>query len=325
LTQHSNKLNNSPEVIVVGDTCIDIVARVESYPPIGGDAQPIETTLAVGGTALNTAIMLRRLGINLAFCTRVGADLLGDFACQALQRNGIALDYVQRDPATLTGLVYVAVTPDGQRTMLGGAGANRHLAAEQLPLNAIRQARWLHVGGYTLLDVAAREAAWRASETANAANVAVSLDLSDALMRLAAEQVVAIAPYVEVLLPSGDAGRDLPIKAHGIIARKLGASGCVIVSDDGCVPVPALCVAQVVDTTGAGDAFNAGFIAGRVRGLDVRASALLANACGAAAVTVLGAGNALPTREVVIELLRDDTPEGWQAEAQHILRALPGD
>jgi ribokinase len=317
-----NKLNNSPEVIVVGDTCIDIVGRVESYPPIGGDAQPIETRLAVGGTALNTAIMLRRLGIRLTFCTRVGADFLGDFACRELERNGIALDDVQRDASVLTGVVYVAVTPDGQRTMLGGAGANRHLAAEQLPLNAIRQARWLHVGGYTLLDTKAREAAWRAIETANAANVAVSLDLSDALMRLAAEQVVAIAPYVDVLLPSGDAGRDLPIKAHGIIARKLGASGCELTDAASNSRIPAVPVASVVDTTGAGDAFNAGFIAGRVCGLDVRASALLANACGAAAVTVLGAGNALPTREVVIESLRDDTPDEWQAIAQQVIRQI---
>ena len=132
-------------VVVLGDVNVDIIARLESYPPLGGDAQPLSTTLMLGGTSLNTAIVLRRLGIAVALIARVGRDILGDFAIAEMERNGLSSQWIQRDDEMLTGLAYVAVTPDGQRTMLGGAGANRNLDANVLPFDVIRQAKWLHL------------------------------------------------------------------------------------------------------------------------------------------------------------------------------------
>jgi ribokinase len=307
-----------PDVVVLGDVTLDIAARLESYPPPGGDVQPLETVANLGGTSLNTAVMLARLGVDTALVARVGADIFGDFIISQMEREGLSNHWMERDPELLTGLVYVAVTPGGQRTMFGGAGANRNLAATALMAAEITQARWLHVTSYNALAAPSLETTVRTLRIARASGVPTSLDIGLAAMRLAPELVTDVASFADVLFPSEDSG--LPQRGK-MVLHKLGAAGCAILTGNERVTVPPFPV-SVVDTTGAGDAFDAGFIAGRVRGLDVRSSALLANACGAAAVTVLGAGNALPGRDAVICLLRDAAPAGWHAEARGALQTL---
>lgn len=308
------------EVIVLGDVTIDIVARLESYPPLGGDVQPLETIANLGGTSLNTAVMLVRLGVETALVARVGRDLFGDHIVAQMEREGLSNRWIERDPAVLTGLVYVAVTPGGQRTLFGGAGANRNLDASLLSTEEIERSRWLHITSYNVLADCSLDATLRTLHLARGAGVPVSLDIGQAPMRLAPELVAKVAAGADVLFPSDDRGET----AHQgrTVLRKLGAAGCTLTTGDVRVAVPAFPVSDVVDTTGAGDAFDAGFIAGQVRGLDQRASALLANACGAAAVTVMGAGNSLPGRDVVLRLLMEVVPDGWQAEARAITQAF---
>jgi ribokinase len=307
------------EVIALGDATVDIVALLESYPPHGGDAQPLETVARLGGTALNTAMMLERLGIDTALVGRVGTDIFGDFILSQMEREGLSNRWMERDPTRLTGLVYVAVTPEGQRTMLGGAGANRNLAGCNLGEAVITRARWVHAASYVALSPISLDMTIRTLNMARAARVPISLDIGSASMRLAPQLVAEVAARADVLFPSEDTSE--PTQSGQIVLRKLGAEGCTILTGNDRVIVPPFAV-PVVDTTGAGDAFDAGFIAGRVRGLDVRSSALLANACGAAAVTVLGAGNALPGRDLILGLLRDAVPDGWHAEARAILQSI---
>ena len=308
-----------PEVIVLGDVTIDIVARLESYPLPGGDVQPFETIANLGGTSLNTAVMLARLGIEAALVARLGPDMFGDFVLSQMEHEGLSNRWMERDPSILTGLVYVAVTPDGQRTLFGGAGANRNLAATLLAADEITRSRWLHITSYNVLGEPSLDATMRTIEVAHGAGVPVSLDIGPAPMRLAPGLVAKVAAGADVLFPSDDSGE---VAHEGrTVVRKLGAAGCMLLTDRMTVSVPAFRV-TVVDTTGAGDAFDAGFVAGQVRGLDLRSSALLANACGAAAVTVLGAGNALPGRDVVFRLVQDAVPDGWQTEARSIMQTF---
>jgi sugar/nucleoside kinase (ribokinase family) len=308
-----------PEVIVLGDATIDIVAQLESYPLPGGDVQPLETIAKLGGTSLTTAVMLARLGVEAALIARVGPDMFGDYILAQMEREGLSNRWMERDPSVLTGLVYVAVTPGGQRTLFGGAGANRNLAANALATDEITRSHWLHVTSYNVLDEHSLDATMRTMRVAHGAGVPVSLDIGLAPVRLAPEPLARVADGADVLFPSEDSGE---VSHHGrTVLRKRGAAGCTILTDHARVSVPAFRV-PVVDTTGAGDAFDAGYIAGQVRGLDVRSSTLLANACGAAAVTVLGAGNALPGRDVVLRLLRDAVPDGWHAEARAVLQTF---
>jgi sugar/nucleoside kinase (ribokinase family) len=308
-----------PEVIVLGDVTIDIVARLESYPRPGGDVQPLETIVNLGGASLNTAVMLARLGVEAALVARVGPDMFGDYILSQMEREGLSNRWMERDLSVLTGLVYVAVTPGGQRTMFGGAGANRNLAATLLSSDDIERSQWLHVTSYNVLDEHSLDATLRAMQVARAARVLVSLDIGLAPVRLAPVLVAKVAAGADVLFPSDDSG-EVAVQGRTVL-RKRGAAGCTILTDSAQVPVPPFRV-SVVDTTGAGDAFDAGYIAGHVRGLDQRSCALLANACGAAAVTVLGAGSALPGRDVVLRLLQDAVPNGWEADAREVLKTF---
>lgn len=308
------------EVVVLGDVTVDIAARLESYPPLGGDVQPLETVANLGGTSLNTAVMLARLGVETALVARVGPDMFGDYILAQMEKEGLSNRWMERDAVVLTGLVYAAVTPGGFRTLFGGAGANRNLDASLLAADDIERSRWLHITSYNVLAERSLSATLQTMELAHHAHVPVSLDVGQAPVRLAPAHVAAVADRADVLFPSDDGMES----AYGgrIVARKLGAEGCAITHAGERFAVPGLRVSEVVDTTGAGDAFDAGFIAGRVRGLDLRCSALLGNACGAAAVAVLGAGNALPPRAVILRLLRESAPDGWQAEAQVILNSF---
>ena len=309
----------NPEVVVFGDVTIDIVARVESYPPPGGDVQPLETRINVGGTSLNTAVMLTRLGVSAALIARIGPDFLGDHVLTEMERQGLGTQWIQRDPVIPTGLVYIAVTPDGQRTMLGGAGANRNLTISETDLEMLRGARWLHVTSYNVLAPDSLDATLRAFHVARASSLTSSFDIGLAPIRLAPDALRQAAAQADILLPSEDSASES--SSDQLLISKRGSAGCDWNVRGESFHVPAFAI-TVVDTTGAGDAFDAGFIAGRLRGLDLRTSALLGNACGAVACTVQGAGEALPAMQVVLDLLRAHPPAGWEEEAAQAAQRL---
>ncbi len=309
------------EVVVLGDIVVDIVSRLESYPPPGGDAQSLETVVRLGGTSLNTAVMLARLGLDVAMLGCVGGDMLGDFALERMAASGLSTRWVQRAEGQTTAIAYIAVTPDGQRTMLGGAGANRLLDGRDLQAPAIAAARWLHLTSYNVMSPSANAAALAATAQFAARGRPVSIDVGMAPVRMRLQALTTLVERTSIVMPSDMTPFDA-LPRHWIV-RKCGARGCEVVEPDGgaCLAVPGFAV-TVIDTTGAGDAFDAGFIAGQLRGLDSAASALLANACGAAACTVEGAGDALPSAATVRDLLRDHAPEGWQAAAGRALTAI---
>jgi ribokinase len=309
----------NPEVVVFGDVTIDIVARVESYPPPGGDVQPLETRINIGGTSLNTAVMLARLGVSTALIARIGPDFLGDHVLTEMERQGLGTRWVQRDPVVSTGLVYIAVTPDGQRTMLGGAGANRNLTIGGADLEILQGARWLHVTSYNVLAPDSLDATMRAFQMARASSLTSSFDIGLAPIRLAPDVLRQAAAQADILLPSEDS--DTVASSDQLVIRKRGSMGCDMNVGGELFHVPAFGI-TVVDTTGAGDAFDAGLIAGRLRGLNLRTSALLGNACGAAACTVQGAGEALPPMQVVLDLLRAHPPAGWMDDAAQAAQRL---
>ncbi|HEV2037056.1 MAG TPA: carbohydrate kinase family protein, partial [Candidatus Eremiobacteraceae bacterium] len=85
-----------PEVIVLGDVTIDIVAQLESYPLLGGDVQPLETIATLGGTSLTTAVMLARLGVEAALVARVGPDIFGDYVLAQMEREGLSNRWMER-------------------------------------------------------------------------------------------------------------------------------------------------------------------------------------------------------------------------------------
>lgn len=307
-----------PDVVVVGDVNVDILASIDRYPSLGGHGLAEELCMEGGGSAANTAVMLGLLGLDVLMLGRVGDDLLADRALRGMRSAAVDVSRVRRDAEATTGLCFVAVTPDGERTMLCGRGANSRLSPDDVDAAAIEEARWLHLSGYPLLSESGRAALRKSVDIARRAGTRVSLDVgigpSTSQWR---DAVLELAPAIDVLLPNDVeaeslAGETNParvarhLQANGpqTVVLKLGARGCYVSAGSGEWAVPAFDV-DPVDSTGAGDAFDAGVIAGRLAGLDLRSSALLASALGGLATSVLGAGRALAGPARVLEFLEE--------------------
>lgn len=322
---------SSPDVIVVGDINVDILAPVDHYPLPGGHALAEELRVEGGGSAANTAVLLGLLGLEVTMLGRVGDDPLADWVLTGMEAAGVDVSTVRRDAGATTGLFCVAVTPDGERTMFGGRGANGRLSPDDIDAAVIETGRWLHLSGYQLLSESGRAALQKAADVARRAAISISLDVGigpatgewrAAVIEVAAGVDVLLPNQVEAELLTGethppDTVRRLKASGARTVVVKLGARGCYAAAGSEEWALPGFDV-DVVDSTGAGDAFNAGFIAGQLVGFDLRASALLANALGGLATTAMGAGNAVLGPASVLPFLEerrhDQQWAGWAGE-----------
>lgn len=326
----------SPDVVVVGDINVDILASVDHYPPPGGHGLAEELRMESGGSAANTAAALGRLGLDVVMLGRIGDDPLAAWALRGLRSAAVDVSHVGRDVEMTTGVMFVTVTPDGERTMFGGRGANRRLSPGDINAIAIEHARWLHVSGYALLSESGRTAARKAVDVARQAGVPISLDAGigpatqqwrDAVLELAAVSDLSLPNQAEAELLTGKqtparAARWLQARSARTVVVKLGDRGCYVLSGSEAWDVPGFDI-HALDSTGAGDAFDAGFIAGQLAVLTLRSSALLANALGALATMEMGAGSRLfePARvhQFLEEQRTDERWSGWAGEFDALL------
>jgi ribokinase len=262
-------------LVVLGDLMVDVLARAQG-PLARGSDTPARVSMQGGGSGANVAAWAAALGTPVCFACRVGDDLSGRRAVDALLAAGVKV-HAAVDRERPTGTCVVLIEPGGERTMLPDPGAND--APVDVPDAWLEPGRHLHVVGYALLRDGARPGALAAIERAQAADMSVSVDPSSwALIRSGA------IPEVDLLLPNE---REAEVLGdHGDMVVKLGAAG----ARWGDVQVPAEPV-EVVDTTGAGDAFAAGLLSARLNGAD-RAAALKAGC--AAAARVVGQVGARP-------------------------------
>lgn len=308
-------LLGGPEVVILGDVNVDLIAHYPQFPVPSQDALASSIEAHCGGSAANTAAALSQLGIRARLIGRVGRDPMGHYALGCLKNAGVRVEGIQRDPIHTTGLIYVIVTPDGERTMLSERGANAHTGPGGLRKSLFRSASLLHLSGYALLAEPQRAAALRALGIALEYHVPVSLDPGLLLCRLRPAELLELLPALDILLPTLDeasalTGQSLPescaqaLEAHGAraLVMKLGEAGCLLAAGGETARLPAFSV-QPRDATGAGDAFDAGLIVGHLAGLGWTSAALLANACGAVAVSRVGAADRAPDAGEVSALL----------------------
>ncbi len=294
------------EVLLLGDLNVDIFLDVPELPGPGGEGVATRQRMGFGGSAANTAVVLQRLGATCAMVCCVGDDEWGTFAAKGLAEIGVDTSLVQRTAAEGTSLNVVAVTADGERTMYAYRGASAQLAEAAVP-DDLRGAGFLHISGYALLAEPQRTAAVVAARRARERGVRVSLDVPVDTVRSAPEALCAFLPLVDIVVigssdaqllmgvPEGAATHAIAELGPQLVAVKCGADGAVLLAGGERIALPAPRV-EVVDSTGAGDSFCAGLLFALNAGASLEAAGLLANACGAAAVGVLGAGANLPDR-----------------------------
>ena len=255
-------------LVVLGDVMVDVVARASGEIARGSDT-PARVSVSGGGSAANVAAWAAALGTPVTLVCRVGDDERGRAAVDELAAGGVQVD-ADVDSERPTGTCVVLVEPGGERTMLPDPGAN------DAPLPQIPLGDHLHVVGYVLLRDTPRASALAAIERARAAGMTVSVDPSSwALIRPGA------IPDVDLLLPNEREAAVLG-ERDGMVL-KLGAAG----ARWGSVRVPAVPV-EVIDTTGAGDAFAAGFLGAFLAGASRHDS--LSAGCAAAARVVAQVG-----------------------------------
>jgi ribokinase len=306
-----------PDAIALGDINVDIIAHFARYPDKGEDALAYSTEIHCGGSAANTAMALSRMGIRASLIGRVGPDSWALKALSSLEDAGVDPRGLQRDRAAMTGLMYVIVTPDGERTILGHRGANVFTEAAQIREEYIQESRLFHLSGYALLTEPQRSAALLALEMACRHNLTVTLDPGMSVSKTARDAIRAVLPVIDILLPNLPEAQDLTgreapddcaqaLVDAGVqtVALKLGREGCLIANKDSMERVPAFAI-DTRDSTGAGDSFAAGFIAGLLGGVGLQGAAVLGNALGAMSAAQVGAATAFPKAREVLTLLRE--------------------
>jgi sugar/nucleoside kinase (ribokinase family) len=261
-------------VVVVGDLMTDTVAHAH-LPLARGSDTPATVTMHGGGSGANIAAWLAVDGAEVAFVGRRGADIAGRNRDMELMGYGVDARLVM-DPDRPTGTCVVMVTHKGDHTMLSDPGANAALSQEDLPKDLFAPGSHLHVSGYTLLNTGSRQAVLAALSLADRAGMSISVDGASAapLERVGAEPFLQLtngATLLFVNAPQGKVltGRDDPGQAARVlnawyphVVMKLGPDGAMMYSNGRPDPVrvPGPPIERMVDGTGAGDAFIAGFL-----------------------------------------------------------------
>lgn len=289
----------SPTIRVLGEVMVDVIAHTTMPPAPGSDAQA-SITDQDGGSAANVAAWLAHLGVPVELIARVGHDERGDGTLARLVAAGVTLS-VERDPLRATGRCVVIVTPDGERTMFPDPGANAHLAMEDIDTCSWHAGDHLHASGYSLLREGSRAAAIAALEGARTRGLTVSVDASSEapLRDLGPEAFLGWLRVGDLLFANAAEARALTgcrtpegaltdLVGRGLVAVvKRGEAGALAGAGSHRWSIPAV-PADARDTTGAGDAFAAGFLASWCRDHDVEEALRLATRMAARAVTLQG-------------------------------------
>ncbi len=273
-------------VVTLGDLLLDVVVRLGSEP-VADDDVPAAIALVPGGQAANVAAWARWLGADARLVARRADDPVGRLIAAELGARGVELAGPTRGGRT--GSVVALVAPDGARTLASDRGASGELGPGDVAGAMVADADVLHVAGYTLLRDAGAEAALALALAARRYGARVSLDLSTAhgIEQLGREQmrsrVRALAPDVVFANEDEAAVFGEPLADTWVVKR--GALGCTVEHRGTRVAHDAVAVDGVVDTTGAGDAFAAGFL---LEG-DLTRAARRAQQAAARCVTRVGA------------------------------------
>jgi sugar/nucleoside kinase (ribokinase family) len=323
-TASPEPLDGALDVVTIGNALVDVLASAKdddlaALGLVKGTMALVDrtrseeiyatmgpTTEASGGSAANTAAGVAALGGRTAFLGRVADDGLGRAFTHDIRSIGVAFE---PNPApagggeSVTGHCLVLVTADAERTMATHLGVASDFGAVDLHDGHLGAAQVVYLEGYLWEQESAKAAMRDAISIAHASDAAVALSLSDPfcvehhraefLELLKGDLEMLFANEEEIVLLFGvddfDAAVGAVEEAGVLAALTRGAAGSVVVTASGPVEVPAAPVDRVVDTTGAGDLFAAGFLHGITNGLDPSACARLGGLCAAEVISHVGA------------------------------------
>jgi len=313
LSPPAAELPPSLDLLVVGDCNPDVLVVGGDVTPAFGQQEKLvdSISLVVGASAAITAVAAARLGLRVGLAAAIGDDPAGEFMLAQLAAAGVDCSAVAMRRGVATGMT-VALSRGSDRAILTALGAMPTLTAADIPDALLSRTRHVHVSSYFLLQRTLGPGLAGLLAAARRAGAGTSLDTNwDPAERWTDDQLRGVLAHVDLLLPNEAEAMllsgqpDLPhaaaaLTATGLrLAVKRGADGALC-ADGAAQPVPvaapALPAGEVVDTTGAGDCFNAGLIAGLLRGLDLPAAARLG--CAVATLSTRAAGGTAAAPEL---------------------------
>jgi sugar/nucleoside kinase (ribokinase family) len=275
-------------VVCVGVHILDIHGRpIDEIPPGQGGMLVDEIRLSAAGTGAGTAIDLAKLGADVVTFGCVGTDESGDFVVELMRRRGVD-PRVTRTTEAPTSATILPIRTNGDRPAFHVTGANAYLTTADVDRAVVESAAVLLLGGVDRMGDFLTEGAPTVAGWARTAGVATVLDLLDGRPSRRRDDIAALLPLIDHFLPNQeqlsdlfDAGGDPLVGAQcaleagaGRVIVSLGPDGCLVVDADGDTHVPGR-VVDVMDTTGCGDALDAGYIRGLTLGYDpIRAAEL---------------------------------------------------
>jgi len=297
----------------VGIAVVDVLSGpIEQYP-IPRVRTQVTTkwvrTMAGGGAA-NAPSALARMGLAVSSFFKVGNDLHGEFIRRELESVGVNTSGVCVSATETTPFTFVAVHANGDRTFIHTPGANLSFALDDLRMDSVLACDLLLYHDLWVLPGIDGQPAATLLQEAQKRGVVTFLD-EDFGYGPQRDLLEAMLPFCDYVMPSFDDLQILypgtsPEQMVGIllaqgartVVLKLGANGCLVARGDQRIPVPAVAT-KVVDTTGAGDCWDAGFMAALASGEDLLAAARIGNACAAFCIEAVGGASGVPRYQAV--------------------------
>ena len=305
---------------MLGNIVADFVAAPVLKHPGWGELYQVERpiTLNIGGNAAIFGAVASKLGLETALLGALGDDDLGRLLGAKLNAAGVDTSRVIISDKSTTSATLVLANDIGERSFFHHFGANRDLTGDVIDLEFIANAKALFLCSYFIMPGLERNTAKQILKQAKDNNLTTFFDLAwdpSGRWELIDE---GILDYVDVFIPNNDelvkitkktsvpaAVRDLLDAGIDTVAVKMGAKGCYVENKKGqAIQLKAHDV-NAIDTTGAGDTFNAGFVYGKLAGWDLEKIARFANAAAAFSVTKLGGATGAPTVDEIDNFLEN--------------------
>ncbi|HEX6626067.1 MAG TPA: PfkB family carbohydrate kinase [Pyrinomonadaceae bacterium] len=297
------------DAVGFGLNAVDHLIVVPAYPAFDTKVRLVEHAQSAGGQTASTMVALKRLGLRTAYAGRFGSDAEGRFGFETLRAEGVNIECAEMIEGARNQIAYIVIDArTGERTVIWDRDERLAYAPDEVPHGFGARGRVLH------MDAHDPPACARVAREAREGGAVVSLDVDNIY-----EGLPGLLPFVDVLVSSKEFPRRLTgidderaalvetkarLRPEAVVGMTLGERGAVIYHDGAFVEAPAFAVpGGCRDTTGAGDAFHAGFLYGMLQGEEIEACLTLGCAVAALKCRALGARSALPSAWELNQLL----------------------
>jgi sugar/nucleoside kinase (ribokinase family) len=299
----------------------DIVGKPVSRNIFNVDSLRVDhIRVSPGGDALNAAINMGKLGLKVSLAGKVGDDMMGRFLTSEATRHGVNVSFVARSSKLATSTSIILVEEDGERHIAYCGEANDNLTLDDIDNDCISQASIVHVGSAMALGGLDGTGLAQLFKKAKSAGAVTSMDVTWDSSGQWLGKINEALHFTDVFMPSLQeaqyiSGKEKPEEIALFLSQynlkvlviKMGSKGCFVTDFKECFTIDTLSDMKAVDTTGAGDAFVSGFLAGTIKGMSLYDKGVLGNAAASLCVSEIGATTGTRDWSGTIDFIKENS------------------